>query len=194
MRNASITRITGETQIALTLKLDGLGQAKAETGVGFLDHMLAALAKHGMLDLTVECRGDLATGSHHTIEDVGIVLGQALNQALGDKRSLTRYATFTVPMDEALCMVSLDVSGRPFLAFDAAITPGLLGNYETEATEDFFRAVAMSAGMTVHMRQLAGVNSHHIIEAFFKAFARALDAATRIDPRVQGIPSTKGVL
>ena len=194
MRNASITRITGETQIALTLKLDGLGQAKAETGVGFLDHMLAALAKHGMLDLTVECRGDLATGSHHTIEDVGIVLGQALNQALGDKRSLTRYATFTVPMDEALCMVSLDVSGRPFLAFDAAITPGLLGNYETEATEDFFRAVAMSAGMTVHMRQMAGVNSHHIIEAFFKAFARALDAATRIDPRVQGIPSTKGVL
>lgn len=194
MRNASITRITGETQIALTLKLDGLGQAKAETGVGFLDHMLAALAKHGMLDLTVECRGDLATGSHHTIEDVGIVLGQALNQALGDKRSLTRYATFTVPMDEALCMVSLDVSGRPFLAFDAAITPGLLGNYETEATEDFFRAVAMSAGMTVHMRQLAGVNSHHIIEAFFKAFARALDAATRIDPRVQGVPSTKGVL
>ena len=194
MRNASITRITGETQIALTLKLDGLGQAKAETGVGFLDHMLAALAKHGMLDLTVECRGDLATGSHHTIEDVGIVLGQALNQALGDKRSLTRYATFTVPMDEARCMVSLDVSGRPFLAFDAAITPGLLGNYETEATEDFFRAVAMSAGMTVHMRQMAGVNSHHIIEAFFKAFARALDAATRIDPRVQGIPSTKGVL
>ncbi len=194
MRNASITRITGETQIALTLKLDGLGQAKAETGVGFLDHMLAALAKHGMLDLTVECRGDLATGSHHTIEDVGIVLGQALNQALGDKRSLTRYATFTVPMDEALCMVSLDVSGRPFLAFDAAITPGLLGNYETEATEDFFRAVAMSAGMTVHMRQMAGVNSHHIIEAFFKAFARALDAATRIDPRVQGVPSTKGVL
>ncbi len=194
MRNASITRITGETQIALSLKLDGSGQAKADTGVGFLDHMLAALAKHGMLDLTVECRGDLPTGSHHTIEDVGIVLGQALNQALGEKRSLTRYATFTVPMDEALCMVSLDVSGRPFLAFDAAITPGLLGNYETEATEDFFRAVAMSSGMTVHMRQLAGVNSHHIIEAFFKAFARALDAATRIDPRVQGVPSTKGVL
>ena len=156
--------------------------------------MLAALAKHGMLDLSVECRGDLATGSHHTVEDVGIVLGQALNQALGDKRSLTRYATFTVPMDEALCMVSLDVSGRPFLAFDAAITPGLLGNYETEATEDFFRAVAVSAGMTVHMRQLAGTNSHHIIEAFFKAFARALDAAVRIDPRVQGVPSTKGVL
>ena len=194
MRNATITRITGETQISLTLKLDGSGQAKANTGVGFLDHMLAALAKHGMLDLAVECRGDLATGSHHTVEDVGIVLGQALNQALGDKRALTRYATFTVPMDEALCMVSLDVSGRPFLAFDAAITPGLLGSYETEATEDFFRAVAVSAGMTVHMRQLAGVNSHHIIEAFFKAFARALDAAVRIDPRVQGVPSTKGVL
>ncbi|MFR1760119.1 MAG: imidazoleglycerol-phosphate dehydratase HisB [Christensenellaceae bacterium] len=194
MRSAAITRITGETQISLTLKLDGGGQAKANTGVGFLDHMLAALAKHGMLDLSVECRGDLATGSHHTVEDVGIVLGQALNQALGDKRSLTRYATFTVPMDEALCMVSLDVSGRPFLAFDAAITPGLLGNYETEATEDFFRAVAVSAGMTVHMRQLAGTNSHHIIEAFFKAFARALDAAVRIDPRVQGVPSTKGVL
>ena len=194
MRSAAITRITGETQISLTLKLDGGGQAKANTGVGFLDHMLAALAKHGMLDLSVECRGDLATGSHHTVEDVGIVLGQALNQALGDKRSLTRYATFTVPMDDALCMVSLDVSGRPFLAFDAAITPGLLGNYETEATEDFFRAVAVSAGMTVHMRQLAGTNSHHIIEAFFKAFARALDAAVRIDPRVQGVPSTKGVL
>ena len=194
MRSAAITRITGETQISLTLKLDGGGQAKANTGVGFLDHMLAALAKHGMLDLSVECRGDLATGSHHTVEDVGIVLGQALNQALGDKRSLTRYATFTVPMDEALCMVSLDVSVRPFLAFDAAITPGLLGNYETEATEDFFRAVAVSAGMTVHMRQLAGTNSHHIIEAFFKAFARALDAAVRIDPRVQGVPSTKGVL
>lgn len=194
MRSAAITRITGETQISLTLKLDGGGQAKANTGVGFLDHMLAALAKHGMLDLSVECRGDLATGSHHTVEDVGIVLGQALNQVLGDKRSLTRYATFTVPMDEALCMVSLDVSGRPFLAFDAAITPGLLGNYETEATEDFFRAVAVSAGMTVHMRQLAGTNSHHIIEAFFKAFARALDAAVRIDPRVQGVPSTKGVL
>jgi imidazoleglycerol-phosphate dehydratase len=194
MRKAEVTRITGETQIELSLLLDGKGACTAQTGVGFLDHMLSALAKHGLMDIEVVCRGDLQTGTHHTIEDVGIVLGQALREALGDKRSLVRYATFTVPMDEALCMVSLDVSGRPYMAFEAAIPPGLLGNYETEATEDFFRAVAVSAGMTVHMRQLAGSNSHHIIEAFFKAFARALDGAKQIDPRVEGVPSTKGVL
>jgi imidazoleglycerol-phosphate dehydratase len=156
--------------------------------------MLTALAKHGMMDLTVACKGDLPTGSHHVIEDVGIVLGQAIKEALGDKCSLTRYATFTVPMDEALCMVSMDVSGCPYLAFSASIPNLLLGNFETEATEDFFRALVMSAGITLHMRQLAGINSHHIIEGFFKAFARALDQATMIDSRVQGIPSTKGVL
>ena len=194
MRKATITRITGETQIELTLNLDGKGVSNTNTGVGFLDHMLAALAKHGLMDINVVCRGDLQTGSHHTMEDVGIVLGQAIKEALGDKASLVRYATFTVPMDEALCMVSLDISGRPYLAFNAAITPGLLGNYETEATEDFFRAVAVSAGITMHMQKLAGTNSHHIIEALFKAFARALDGAKKIDPRVQGVPSTKGTL
>ena len=194
-REASIERCTAETQIQVTLQLDGSGKADVQTGVGFLDHMLTGFAKHGLMDLTVRCQGDLPTGSHHTIEDVGIALGSAIGKALGDKRGITRFGTSHVPMDEALVRASLDVSGRPYLVFDADLDPSMhIGNYEVETTEDFFRALAFGAGITLHINQLAGKNAHHIIEAAFKAVARALDEACRLDPRVIGVPSTKGVL
>lgn len=194
-RSASICRNTAETQIEVQLELDGRGNADIQTGVGFLDHMLTSFAKHGFLDLTVRCQGDLPTGSHHTIEDVGICLGQAIGQALGDKRGIVRFGTFFVPMDEALCMASVDISGRPYLAFEAELPRTYqLGNFEVETAEDFFRALCFAAGMTLHVRQIAGTNVHHLLEAMFKAVARALDAASTLDARVEGVPSTKGVL
>lgn len=194
-RTATIGRKTGETDIRVELNLDGQGRADIQTGVGFLDHMLTSFAKHGLMDLTVRCQGDLQTGSHHTIEDVGICLGQALGQALGDKRGIVRFATFTVPMDEALCMASVDISGRPYLAFEADLPPAhQLGSFEVETAEDFFRALCFAAGITLHVREIAGSNAHHVLEAMFKAVARALDGASQLDARVEGVPSTKGVL
>jgi len=194
-RYAAIERNTAETQITVTIELDGTGRSEIDTGVGFLDHMLTSFAKHGLMDLSVKCIGDLPTGSHHTIEDVGIALGTAIGQALGDKKGITRFGTCHVPMDEALVRASLDVSGRPYLVFTTQMDPAMhIGNYEVETTEDFFRALAFGAGITLHVTQLDGKNAHHIIEAAFKATARALDQACMLDPRVTGVPSTKGVL
>jgi imidazoleglycerol-phosphate dehydratase len=193
-RTAQIQRDTAETQIRLSLDLDGTGAAEVETGVGFLDHMLTLLARHGLFDLTVQCKGDLHVDAHHTVEDVGICLGEAIARAVGNKQGLVRYGSATVPMDETLVLVSLDLSGRPYLACDLAVADRRVGTFEGELAPEFFRAVANNARMNLHIRQLAGSNVHHLIEAAFKAFARALDAATRRDERVQGVPSTKGIL
>lgn len=193
-RAATIERNTKETRIRLSLDLDGTGRADVDTGVGFLDHMLDLFAHHGRFDLNVKAEGDLHVDAHHTVEDVGIALGQAIAQAAGDKAGIVRYGAFTLPMDEALVLCALDLSSRPCLVFD--LTPGnpRLGDMDTELVEDFFLAVATNAAMTLHLRQLSGRNTHHIVEAAFKAFARALDAALQADPRVAGVPSTKGVL
>jgi imidazoleglycerol-phosphate dehydratase len=193
-RAAEIERSTGETSIRLRLALDGSGECSATTGVGFFDHMLDLLARHGGLDLDVDASGDLATGSHHTTEDVGIVLGLALDQALGDRSGIARYGDATVPMDEALAASAIDVSGRPFCAFEGTIPEATIGGWETDLVEEFFRAVANNARLTVHVRLLAGTNAHHMVEVSFKAFARALRAAVSLDDSVTGIPSTKGSL
>ena len=193
-RAAEIERSTGETSIRLRLALDGSGECSATTGVGFFDHMLDLLARHGGLDLDVDASGDLATGSHHTTEDVGIVLGLALDQALGDRSGIARYGDATVPMDEALAASAIDVSGRPFCAFEGTIPEATIGGWETDLVEEFFRAVANNARLTVHVRLLAGTNAHHMVEVSFKAFARALRAAVSLDDSVSGIPSTKGSL
>jgi imidazoleglycerol-phosphate dehydratase len=193
-RTAEIARQTKETDVRLTLGLDGDGAGTRETGVGFLDHMLDLLARHGRLDLQVEVTGDLQTGGHHTVEDTGIVLGQAIDQALGDRVGIFRYGHAVVPMDEARASVALDLSGRPFLAFEADLPPGGIGNFDHELTEEFFRAVASAAKMTIHITVEAGTNAHHMIEASFKAFARALRQAVAIDPTETGVPSTKGTL
>ncbi|HUR85694.1 MAG TPA: imidazoleglycerol-phosphate dehydratase HisB [Solirubrobacteraceae bacterium] len=195
VRTAERKRRTGETDISLTLGLDGDGAGRRETGVGFLDHMLDLLARHGRLDLVVEATGDLQTGSHHTVEDVGIVLGQALDAALGDRAGIFRYGHAVVPMDEARAMCAIDVSGRPFLALDDGGLPaGETGGFEHELLEEFFRAVVNNARITLHLDVQAGTNAHHMIEACFKAFARALRAAIAIDPHETGVPSTKGTL
>jgi imidazoleglycerol-phosphate dehydratase len=193
-RTAEIARKTKETDVRLTLGLDGSGAGTRETGVGFLDHMLDLLARHGRLDLFVDVKGDLETGGHHTVEDTGIVLGQALDQALGDRAGIFRYGHAVVPMDEARASVSLDLSGRPFLAFEADLPPGNTGNFDHELAEEFFRAVSSAARMTLHVTVETGTNAHHMIEAAFKAFARALRAAVSIDPTETGVPSTKGTL
>ena len=194
-RTAQRARRTGETDIALTLGLDGNGAGTRTTGVGFLDHMLDLLARHGRLDLVVEAKGDLQTGSHHTVEDVGIVLGQALDAALGDRAGIYRYGHAVVPMDEARAACAIDVSGRPFLALDDGGLPsGETGGFEHELLEEFFRAVVNNARITAHLEVQAGTNAHHMIEACFKAFARALRAAIAIDPTETGVPSTKGTL
>jgi imidazoleglycerol-phosphate dehydratase len=193
-RSAEISRTTKETDIALRLALDGTGAGTRETGVGFLDHMLDLLARHGRLDLEVKVTGDLQTGAHHTVEDTGLALGQALDQALGDRAGIYRYGHAVVPMDEARAACTLDVSGRPFTAFEAELPPGLTGGFDHELTEEFFRAVANTAKLTLHLDVEAGTNAHHMIEAAFKAFARALRAATDIDPTETGVPSTKGTL
>jgi imidazoleglycerol-phosphate dehydratase len=194
-RRADITRETGETRVELGLDLDGSGAGSRTTGVGFLDHMLDLLARHGRLDLDVSARGDLETGAHHTAEDVGIVLGQALDRALGDRAGITRYGHAVVPMDEARAACSIDISGRPFVAFDAdRLPPGVTGGFDHELAEEFFRAVANGARLTVHLSIESGTNAHHMIEAAFKAFARALRAAVALDPSETGVPSTKGTL
>ena len=193
-RRAEIERKTAETQISIKLNLDGEGTCDIATGIGFLDHMLTLLAKHSFMDLTVKAKGDLEVDSHHTVEDIGIVLGEALREALGDKAGIHRYGNCFIPMDETLAQVCLDFSGRPFLVFDAEIPKIQLGNYDAEMTEEFFRAVAVHCGLTLHIRVLYGSNVHHIIEAIFKAFARAVAEATAVDPRVKGVMSSKGVL
>ena len=193
-RVAKIERNTAETQVSVSLDLDGKGKCVIDTGIGFLNHMLTLLAKHGFMDLTVKAKGDLDVDSHHTVEDIGIVLGLAMKEALGDKAGIHRYGNCFIPMDETLAQVCLDFSGRPFLVFDAVVPKVQLGNYEAEMTEEFFRAVAMNCGLTLHIRVLYGSNVHHIIEAIFKAFARAVAEATASDPRVKGVMSSKGVL
>ena len=195
VRTAQRARRTGETDITLTLGLDGAGDGIRSTGVGFLDHMLDLVARHGRLDLTVEAKGDLQTGSHHTVEDVGIVLGQALDAALGDRAGIYRYGHAVVPMDEARAACAIDVSGRPFLALaDGGLPAGETGGFEHELLEEFFRAVVNNARITLHLEVQAGTNAHHMIEASYKAFARALRAAIAIDPTETGVPSTKGTL
>lgn len=195
MRKASIERNTKETKISLEVDLDGTGQANIDTGIGFLDHMLTLLAFHSNIDLTVKCQGDLYVDSHHSVEDMGIALGKAINQALGDKKGIYRYGHFTVPMDEALVTTDLDISGRSFLVFNVDIPKVILGNYEAEMTEEFFRAVAFHMNATLHINEAYGNNVHHIIEACFKSFGRALKQAVLIDERNKDkINSSKGVL
>jgi imidazoleglycerol-phosphate dehydratase len=194
-RSATINRTTSETDIHLTLDLDGTGRAELSTGVGFLDHMLTALARHGLFDLHVQATGDLHIDDHHTVEDVGIVLGQAFAQAIGDKRGIRRYGQALVPMDEALVEAAIDISGRPLLVWSAAFSVPTIGTMDTELFEEFFRAFAHNALITLHITQKAGRNAHHIAEGCFKALARALRMAAELDPRAAGvIPSTKGAL
>ncbi|MCW2969079.1 MAG: hisB [Solirubrobacterales bacterium] len=194
MRTAKIDRRTAETDVRLTLGLEGAGDGTRETGIGFLDHMLDLLARHGRIDLDVTVSGDLQTGAHHTAEDTAIVLGQALDAALGEREGIVRYGWATIPMDEARASCAIDISGRPFTLFEAELPPGSTGGFEHELTEEFFRAFANAAKLTLHVRVETGTNAHHMIEATFKAFARALRAAAAIDPTETGIPSTKGTL
>ena len=192
-RTANRERKTGETEVRLALDLDG-GEASAATGIGFFDHMLDLLARHGRLGLRVEASGDLETGGHHTVEDVGIVLGQALDEALGDRVGIRRYGSALIPMDEALAECAIDVSGRPYVAFEATIPTTEIAGFETELAEEFFRAVATNAKLTLHIWVRSGSNAHHMVEAAFKAFARALRVAVSVDPEESGVPSTKGTL
>ena len=193
-RTASISRTTSETDIAVTMNLDGSGRSDIDTGIGFFDHMLRSFAKHGFFDLTVQVKGDLEVDCHHTIEDTGIVLGEAIKKAVGDKKGIRRYGSFALPMDETLVLTALDLSGRPYLCFDADFTVDRVGEFDTEMVREFFYAISYSCGMNLHIRQLAGQNNHHIIEAIFKSFAKALDEATGYDPRIKDVLSTKGTL
>ena len=193
-RSAEISRTTRETEVSLSLALDGSGRGTRSTGVGYFDHLLDALARHGGLDLDVQATGDLETGSHHTVEDVGLVLGQALDEALGDRAGVARFGSATVPMDEARASAAVDVSGRPYAAFEGALPPVTIGGFEAELLPEFVRAVASAAKITIHVTIEAGDNAHHVVEAAFKALARALRAATAVDPAETGIPSTKGLL
>ncbi len=195
MRQAEIIRKTGETDIRVFLDLDGSGRSRIDTGVGFLDHMLELFARHGRFDLEVSCKGDTRVDDHHSTEDIGIALGAALEKALGDKKGIVRYGQTILPMDESLILSAVDLSGRGLLAYDLQIPTEKVGTFDTELTEEFFRALAVNARCTLHLRQLAGKNSHHIIEGAFKSTARSLRAAVRLDPECAGeIPSTKGVL
>lgn len=193
-RIASIKRKTSETDISLTINLDGSGRADISTGIGFFDHMLNSFARHGLFDLEVKVNGDLHVDCHHTIEDVGIVLGQAILKALGDKKSIKRYGDCILPMDETLIMCAIDLSGRPYLSFDGRFTTDRVGGFDTEMVKEFFYAVSYSAAMNLHIRQITGENNHHIIEGMFKAFARALDEAVMHDTRIKDVLSTKGAL
>ena len=193
-RVATVTRATRETDIAVTIDLDGKGATTIETGVPFFDHMLDAFGRHGLFTLTVTATGDLAIDAHHTVEDVGIVIGQALSQALGDKAGITRFGSCTMPMDEALVLAAVDVAGRGALYYDVSLPIEIIGTFDTTLAKEFLVALATNAGITLHVRSLAGENSHHIVEAAFKAVARALKDAVGLDPRVSGVPSTKGAL
>ena len=195
MRKGAISRKTNETAIDVEVDLDGAGATKIATGIGFFDHMLDQLGRHSLVDVAISAKGDLHIDDHHTVEDVGIALGQAIKQALGDKRGLTRYADCLLPMDETLTRVAIDVSGRPFLVFRTTFPTAKIGTFDTELVREFFQALAMNAGLTLHVETLYGVNSHHIAESCFKGLARALGAALAIDPRqASRIPSTKGAL
>jgi imidazoleglycerol-phosphate dehydratase len=191
-RTGAVTRSTKETQICAEITLDGSGRAELDTGVPFLDHMLTLFAVHGLFDLKIKASGDLEVDTHHTVEDIGICLGQALSEALGDRAGLARYGHFTVPMDEALALVSLDLSNRPFLVYDTPPMTDRTGEFETQLAPEFFRALSQNGGVTLHIRILYGANAHHMLEAAFKAFARALSMAVSLDPRRRGIPSSKG--
>jgi imidazoleglycerol-phosphate dehydratase len=193
-RAAEVRRTTGETDVRVRVDLDGSGAAEVSTGVGFFDHMLTLLARHGLMDLAVEARGDLETGSHHTVEDTGITLGQALDRALGERAGIRRYGEALVPMDECLAQAAVDISGRPFLACEVPLPATSIGGFETDLLAEFLRGLANHARLTLHVRLLAGENPHHVIEACFKATARALRAATSPDSRAHGVPSTKGTL
>ncbi|MCM1189064.1 MAG: imidazoleglycerol-phosphate dehydratase HisB [bacterium] len=193
-RTANINRKTNETDITVYLNLDGKGEADISTGIGFLDHMLKSFSRHGFFDLNCHVRGDLQVDGHHTVEDTGIVLGQAVATAVGDKKGICRYGSFLLPMDDALALCAVDLCGRPYLNFDCSFPVERVGELETELVREFFYAVSYSAGMNLHLKLLDGVNAHHMIEALFKAFAKALDAATGIDARIKDVLSTKGSL
>ena len=194
MRQAQIQRSTNETNINISINLDGEGVSNINTGIGFFDHMLNIFASHGRFDLDVECDGDIEVDGHHSVEDIGIALGSAIKKALGDKRGINRYGTFYLPMDESLAFVSLDISGRPYLVYDGGEMAPMIGNYDTELTEEFLRALAFNAGITLHVKIIYGRNSHHKVEAIFKALGHALRIAVENDPRMNDIPSTKGVI
>jgi len=194
MRNAEIERKTGETEIKLSLNLDGKGIYSINTGIGFFNHMLELFSKHSLIDLDIKASGDLDVDCHHSVEDTGIALGLAIKDALGDKKSINRYGSFTVPMDESLVKTDLDLSGRPFLVFNVDFTKGTIGDMDAEAIEEFMMAICTNAGITLHINAMYGSNNHHMAEAVFKSFARALRNAVSIDSRTDGIPSTKGIL
>ena len=187
-------RTTKETDITLKLELDGIGKSNVETGIGFFNHLLEGFAKHGFFDLEIQIRGDLKVDGHHTVEDAGIVLGTAIKEALGDKEGIKRYGSCILPMDDALALCAVDLCGRPYFSFDCDFTVEKVGYLDTELVREFFYAVSYSAGMNLHIKMLSGINNHHMIEAMFKAFARALDEATSIDDRINGVLSTKGSL
>jgi imidazoleglycerol-phosphate dehydratase len=193
-REATINRVTKETDISLTLELDGSGKSQVSTGIGFFDHMLEGFAKHGFFDLTLSVNGDLNVDGHHTVEDTGIVFGQAIKEALGDKAGIKRYGSFILPMDDALCLCAIDLCGRPYFRFDCQFPTAYVGELDTQLVREFFYAVSYSAGMNLHIRMLDGENAHHMIEAMFKAFAKALDEAVSYDERITGVLSTKGSL
>lgn len=193
-RSAEIIRNTSETKIRLSIDLDGRGASEVDTGIGFFDHMLISFAKHGFFDLKVKVDGDLHVDSHHTIEDTGIVLGEAIKQAAGDKKGIKRYGSFVLPMDETLVLCGLDLSGRPYFDTDLIFTADRVGGFDTEMVREFFYAVSYASAMNLHIRKLAGTNNHHLMEAAFKAFAKALDEACSIDPRITDVLSTKGAL
>lgn len=194
MRIGKLIRTTNETRVEVELNLDGAGHAEISSGIGFFDHMLNLFAAHGQFDLKIICAGDLHVDGHHSVEDIGITLGVALQSALGDKRGITRYGTFFLPMDETLALVSVDISGRPYLVCEVGELAPTIGTFDTELVEEFFRALAVNAGLTLHAKILYGKNSHHKVEALFKALGRALKAAVTLDDKIHGIPSTKGVL
>lgn len=193
-RTATVSRKTAETDIKITFNADGSGKCEADTGIGFFDHMLISFAKHGLFDLNVKVTGDLNVDCHHTIEDTGIVLGQAIKESLGDKKQIKRYGSVILPMDESLILCALDLSGRPYLVFDAEFTTDRVGYFDTEMVKEFFYAVSYTSGMNLHIKQLAGSNNHHIIEGMFKAFSKALDEAVMRDRRITDLLSTKGTL
>lgn len=193
-REYKIERKTNETDIKLSINIDGRGDYDVSTGIGFFDHMLSLFSKHGLFDLDIKAVGDLHIDGHHTVEDVGIALGKAIKNALGEKQAIKRYGSCILPMDEVLVLCAIDISGRPFLVFDAELPKGTVGTFDTELVEEFFRAVAFNAEMNLHIKLMHGKNIHHIIEGIFKAFAKSLDQATLIDNRIEGIMSTKGVL
>lgn len=193
-RSANVTRTTKETDISVELNLDGSGQSRVETGIGFFDHMLEGFARHGFFDLDIRIKGDLQVDAHHSVEDAGIVLGTAIRQALGDKVGIKRYGSCILPMDDALCMCAIDLSGRPYFAFDCEFPAERAGYLDTEMVREFFYAISYSVGMNLHIKMLSGFNTHHMIEAIFKAFARALDEAVDKDMRIKDVLSTKGSL